>query len=115
MDTASINFIEVLKDAEGYVILGSASAMAHGYETINSDLDVVVRGGSALQSQEGLDVGYAVAVEGLSVDDIFEDSIVVNGYRFMGLSTLTKFYRYLAANSGKKKHQEIYAWLQEKA
>lgn len=97
--------------ADSYVILGSAAAIAHGMSKTNGDLDILVREPIGINSLGILDIGTGLFDGNLSKEAIFEDSCLIDGYRYMGLSSLCEFYRTLSEKTGKEKHISTYQWV----
>lgn len=115
MPIQGLELIDQLQlSADSYVILGSAAAIAHGFEKTNGDLDVLVREPIGIESLGILDIGTGLFDGNLSKEAIFEDSVLIDGYRYMGLASLCEFYRTLSEKTGKEKHIQTYRWVRER-
>jgi hypothetical protein len=99
---------------DDYVILGSAAAIAHGMDKTNSDLDILVKESIGVISFGILDIGDGKFDGNLSKEYIFSDSVIIDGYRYMGINSLCEFYRTLSEQTGEEKHVETYAWVRSK-
>ena len=114
MPVVGLEFIDQLQlSSDSYVILGSAAAIAHGMNKINGDLDILVKEPIGIESLGILDIGTGLFDGNLSKEEIFHDSILIDGYRYMGLASLLEFYRVLSAKTGKQKHIDTFEWVLE--
>lgn len=100
---------------DDYVILGSAAAIAHGMDKTNLDLDILVKNPIGITSFGILDIGDGTFQGNLNKAYIFNDSIIIGGYRYMGINSLCEFYRALAEQTGKEKHIATYEWVCQQA
>jgi len=115
MTILGLNDIDSLKlNINDYVIIGSAAAIAHGMPKTNSDLDVVIRDGISAYPVGILDICDHVLNGKISKTEIFRTSVVMAGYRYMGLLTLFKFYQILSQQTEKEKHVFAFHWLKAK-
>ena len=112
MSVIGLELIDQLQlSSDSYVILGSAAAIAHGMEKVNGDLDILVIESIGIESLGILDIGTSLFDGNLSKEEIFLDSIIIDGYRYMGLVSLCEFYRVLSEKTGKEKHIMTYQWV----
>ena len=93
-----------------YVIIGSAATIAHGRNTTNVDLDVLLIGVKRKSECDFLDIGNG-KFECLSKSDIMYDSVVIDGYRYMGLKSLYLFYKELYNKTKTFKHATTLIWI----
>lgn len=115
MSVIGLELIDQLKlSSDSYVILGSAAAIVHGMDKVNGDLDILVKEPIGINSIGILDIGTGLFDGNLSKEYIFSDSIVIDGYRYMGISSLCEFYRVLSEKTGKEKHVLTYQWVLNK-
>ena len=97
-----------------YVVMGGAACIAHGMNVVNEDVDVLVKPHLVVPSTFGnLDLGTGIFTCGLTPEIIFNESVIIEGYRFMGLRTLYQFYQMLWLVTGKTKYIPKMLWLLE--
>lgn len=101
--------------ADSYVILGSAAAIAHGMPGQNNDLDILVRNPIGIKNHGILDIGNGLFDGSLDKESIFQDSVLIEGYRYMGMRTLLEFYRTLSELTQKEKHISTFQWILERS
>lgn len=111
----NIDLLGLSTEKMDYVIMGGAACIAHGMDITNEDVDLLVKPEVVIYHSFGnLDIGTGCFACGLTSDFIFETSVVIGGYRFMGLRTLYQFYQMLFLISGKEKYIPKMLWLSKK-
>ena len=131
---SNIKHLELL-DALGlhdweYVILGSASAMAHGFpKEENDDIDlfvtqdafdrivdrlhVVNKPNLVMYSDVSghLDIGTSTEVFKSDPSMVFAMSCMIDNHRYLDIDGLKMFYEHLVAGYGREKHKQVLEWI----
>ena len=131
---SNIKHLDILDDLGlhdwEYVILGSASAMAHGFpkeenddidlfvtqdafDRISDRLHVVNKPNLVMYSDASghLDIGTSTEVFKSDPSMVFAMSCMIDNHRYLDMDGLKMFYEHLVAWYGREKHKQVLEWI----